>query len=172
MLRTRPEWLFACVFAFSCSSAPPDWGVRDLDDLALPTTPGGTNATPSTTSSPATIADGPAVSMGLDGDRDGDGLADGIDRCPDEPETKNGEADEDGCPDRDSALLGGADTDGDSIGDAADLCPSDPEDKDGFQDSDGCPDPDNDRDGVLDALDACPNDPARTANGCPNSVKR
>lgn len=34
------------------------------------------------------------------GDRDGDGIADAEDRCPDEPETLNGVDDEDGCPDR------------------------------------------------------------------------
>lgn len=170
MLRTRPEWIFSCVFALSCSSAPPEWGVRDLDDLALPTTPRGATAPQSTTSSPATIADGPASSIGLDGDRDEDGVSDRIDRCPDEREDKSGDGD--GCPDRDRALLGGVDTDGDSIGDAADLCPSDPEDKDGFQDSDGCPDPDNDRDGQLDAIDACPNEAATTPTGCPAPGKR
>jgi outer membrane protein OmpA-like peptidoglycan-associated protein len=33
------------------------------------------------------------------GDRDHDGIPDDIDRCPDEPETRNGFEDEDGCPD-------------------------------------------------------------------------
>jgi outer membrane protein OmpA-like peptidoglycan-associated protein len=33
-------------------------------------------------------------------DRDGDGIADAVDQCPDEPETINGVADEDGCPDK------------------------------------------------------------------------
>lgn len=32
-------------------------------------------------------------------DRDGDGIADGQDLCPDQPEDRNGQADEDGCPD-------------------------------------------------------------------------
>lgn len=32
-------------------------------------------------------------------DRDGDGLADAQDLCPDQPEDRNGKADEDGCPD-------------------------------------------------------------------------
>lgn len=32
-------------------------------------------------------------------DRDGDGIADGDDTCPDEPETANGMDDDDGCPD-------------------------------------------------------------------------
>jgi hypothetical protein len=34
------------------------------------------------------------------GDRDGDGIADADDRCPDDPETFNGQDDDDGCPDR------------------------------------------------------------------------
>jgi outer membrane protein OmpA-like peptidoglycan-associated protein len=33
-------------------------------------------------------------------DRDGDGIADAHDRCPDQPETVNGRDDNDGCPDR------------------------------------------------------------------------
>ena len=37
------------------------------------------------------------------GDADGDGIADGSDRCPSAPESYNGHADEDGCPD--SALV-------------------------------------------------------------------
>jgi hypothetical protein len=32
-------------------------------------------------------------------DRDGDGVPDDVDKCPDEPETLNGYQDEDGCPD-------------------------------------------------------------------------
>jgi outer membrane protein OmpA-like peptidoglycan-associated protein len=33
-------------------------------------------------------------------DRDGDGIPDSVDRCPDEPENYNGFEDQDGCPDR------------------------------------------------------------------------
>jgi outer membrane protein OmpA-like peptidoglycan-associated protein len=33
-------------------------------------------------------------------DRDGDGIPDELDKCPDEPETYNGFEDADGCPDR------------------------------------------------------------------------
>ena len=36
---------------------------------------------------------------GKTGDRDGDGIPDDDDRCPYDPETKNGYLDEDGCPD-------------------------------------------------------------------------
>ncbi|MCB9593205.1 MAG: OmpA family protein [Sandaracinaceae bacterium] len=121
------------------------------------------------------------------GDRDGDGLRDDVDQCPDEPEDFDGFADEDGCPDPDNDRDGildvddecpmvpedrdgdadedgcpegnEGDRDGDGILDNDDECPDDPEDRDGFQDEDGCPDPDNDRDGILDTDDLCPNDP-------------
>ncbi len=121
------------------------------------------------------------------GDRDGDGLRDDVDECPDEPEDFDGFADEDGCPDPDNDRDGildvddecpmvpedrdgdadedgcpegnEGDRDGDGILDNEDECPDDPEDRDGFQDEDGCPDPDNDQDGILDTDDLCPNDP-------------
>jgi OOP family OmpA-OmpF porin len=101
------------------------------------------------------------------GDRDGDGIPDNLDKCPDEPEDKDGFQDEDGCPDLDN--------DGDGIPDALDKCPNEPEDKDGFQDEDGCPDPDNDNDGIPDARDKCPNEPETFNNykdddGCPDEV--
>lgn len=41
------------------------------------------------------------------GDRDGDGLADGADKCPDTPESYNGHTDEDGCPDSAPSVIGG-----------------------------------------------------------------
>jgi outer membrane protein OmpA-like peptidoglycan-associated protein len=99
------------------------------------------------------------------GDRDGDGIPDGVDACPDDPEDKDGFQDEDGCPDPDN--------DGDGIPDALDKCPNEPEDKDGFQDADGCPDPDNDGDGIPDTIDKCPNDPEdkdgfEDEDGCPD----
>ncbi len=90
-------------------------------------------------------------------DRDGDGVPDAEDRCPDVP----GPAANHGCPVT-------KDTDGDGVPDDIDRCPLDPEDKDGFQDEDGCPDPDNDNDGIVDAMDACPNNPGPLENhGCP-----
>jgi hypothetical protein len=94
------------------------------------------------------------------GDRDGDGIPDAYDKCPDEPEDKDGFQDEDGCPDPDN--------DNDGIPDNLDKCPNDPEDKDGFQDEDGCPDLDNDKDGIPDDKDACPNEAGPPENhGCP-----
>jgi outer membrane protein OmpA-like peptidoglycan-associated protein len=121
------------------------------------------------------------------GDRDGDGLKDDVDKCPDEPEDFDGFEDEDGCPEPDNDHDGilddddkcpnipedkdgfqdedgcpegdKNDRDGDGILDNVDKCPDDPEDFDQFQDEDGCPDPDNDQDGILDVDDLCPNDP-------------
>ncbi|MCB9709087.1 MAG: OmpA family protein [Myxococcales bacterium] len=120
-------------------------------------------------------------------DRDGDGIKDDIDKCPDEPEDFDGFEDEDGCPDPDNDKDGildvdddcplipedmdgdedqdgcpegeDGDRDGDGILDSVDACPDEPEDFDGFEDEDGCPDPDNDKDGILDKDDLCPNDP-------------
>jgi len=99
------------------------------------------------------------------GDRDGDGIKDNVDKCPDDPEDKDGFEDQDGCPDLDN--------DKDGIPDKTDKCPNDPEDKDGFQDEDGCPDPDNDGDGLFDKVDQCPNDPEdkdgfQDDDGCPD----
>jgi len=131
------------------------------------------------------------------GDRDGDGILDNVDKCPDEPEDKDGFEDEDGCPDPDNDKDGIADVkdkcplepedkdgfqdedgcpdpdnDTDGIADANDKCPNDPEDRDGFEDEDGCPDPDNDKDGVLDVADKCPNDPGPPENnGCPKKYE-
>ena len=89
-------------------------------------------------------------------DRDGDGVFDHVDKCPDEPEDLDGHLDQDGCPDHDR--------DRDGIEDKDDLCPDEPEDIDDFNDKDGCPDPDNDRDGILDVDDKCPDKP-ETMNG-------
>jgi outer membrane protein OmpA-like peptidoglycan-associated protein len=114
------------------------------------------------------------------GDRDGDGIKDDLDRCPDAPEDFDGFEDADGCPDipgvaaNDGCPEGNlGDRDGDGIPDELDRCPDDPEDKDGFEDADGCPDPDNDRDGILDVDDLCPNEPEdfdgfEDADGCPD----
>ena len=41
----------------------------------------------------------PTAVLGLDRDRDRDGVADGVDLCPDQAEDPNGIADQDGCPD-------------------------------------------------------------------------
>ncbi len=124
-------------------------------------------------------------------DRDGDGIRDDNDLCPDTP----GEEQWHGCPN--------PDRDGDGICDpwvtelslqerfahvckGLDQCPNEPEDFDGFEDDDGCPDPDNDKDGVCDpwveekgqldkyaetckGSDACPDTPGKPEwFGCPD----
>jgi outer membrane protein OmpA-like peptidoglycan-associated protein len=121
------------------------------------------------------------------GDRDGDGIKDDVDQCPDDPEDLDDFEDTDGCPDPDNDRDGildvddecpmvpedrdgdededgcpegdEGDRDGDGILDSVDQCPDDPEDIDQFEDEDGCPDPDNDQDGILDVDDLCPNEP-------------
>ena len=129
--------------------------------------------------------------------RDGDGIPDNVDKCPNEPEDKDGFEDADGCPDPDNDKDGipdkndkcpnepedkdgfedadgcpDPDNDADGIPDVDDKCPNEPEDKDGFEDADGCPDPDNDKDGVLDAADKCPNEPGPPDNdGCPKKYE-
>lgn len=90
-------------------------------------------------------------------DKDGDGVPDAEDKCPDIP----GPAKYQGCPDRD----------GDGIHDGIDQCVDAPEDKDGYEDEDGCPeDQDRDGDGLIDSEDKCPNTPGPIENkGCPDT---
>jgi outer membrane protein OmpA-like peptidoglycan-associated protein len=127
-------------------------------------------------------------------DRDGDGVVDARDRCPDDPEDADGHEDADGCPDGDNdgdAIADAQDRcpdeagpaenqgcpdrdgDGDGIVDRGDECPEDAEDADGFADEDGCPDADNDGDGIADAQDTCPLEPedidgSGDEDGCPD----
>jgi outer membrane protein OmpA-like peptidoglycan-associated protein len=97
-------------------------------------------------------------------DRDRDGIPDRLDRCPDEPEDRDGFEDEDGCPDLDN--------DKDGILDTVDKCPNEAEDLDGYEDEDGCPEPDNDHDGIIDATDTCPNEAGPASNnGCPQTFE-
>ena len=65
-------------------------------------------------------------------DRDQDGVADHVDRCPDDPEDIDAFHDADGCPDPDN--------DQDGVLDWDDGCPNERETTNGFQDADGCPD--------------------------------
>ncbi|MCB1181814.1 hypothetical protein KDM41_00105 [bacterium] len=98
-------------------------------------------------------------------DRDGDGVRDRDDRCPDEAEDIDGFQDADGCPDPDNDM--------DGVPDVVDEAPNDPEDYDGFEDEDGVPDRDNDRDGIPDRDDLCPDEPEDVDgraddDGCPD----
>ena len=102
-------------------------------------------------------------------DRDGDGIRNDSDRCPDDGEDFDGYDDKDGCPETDN--------DADGIADAGDGCPNHAEDVDRFQDQDGCPDPDNDMDGIADATDRCPAQAEiingnQDDDGCPDEGKK
>lgn len=116
-------------------------------------------------------------------DRDGDGVVDSLDKCPDVA----GLASLNGCPDRDNDGIADADdkcpdqsglakyngcpipdTDGDGINDEQDQCPNEK----GVARYNGCPIPDTDKDGVNDEEDKCPNRPGPASNmGCPEIAK-
>lgn len=116
-------------------------------------------------------------------DRDGDGVVDADDKCPDTP----GLASLQGCPDRDGDGIADADdkcpdvaglskyqgcpipdTDKDGINDEQDKCPTVP----GVARYQGCPIPDGDGDGVNDEEDKCPTRPGPASNqGCPEIAK-
>ncbi len=95
-------------------------------------------------------------------DRDGDGIADADDACPDTPGPRTDDPRTNGCP---------PDRDGDGIVDAEDACPDVKGVKTDDPKTNGCP-PDKDGDGIVDAEDACPDvkgvktDDPKT-NGCP-----
>jgi outer membrane protein OmpA-like peptidoglycan-associated protein len=74
---------------------------------------------------------GDNLALASSGDRDGDGLVDSADVCPNKPEDKDGIEDTDGCPEDD--------VDGDGIADGADACPLAAETVNGVDDADGCP---------------------------------
>jgi outer membrane protein OmpA-like peptidoglycan-associated protein len=94
-------------------------------------------------------------------DKDGDGIVDAEDACPNEAGPKESQ----GCP-------VAKDSDADGVPDDIDRCPLDPEDKDAFQDEDGCPDADNDADGIVDKADACPGEAGPIeSRGCPVTDK-
>lgn len=85
-------------------------------------------------------------------DRDGDGIPDAEDRCPDEEGPRKTR----GCPDGD----------GDGVIDAQDKCPEVP----GKRENGGCPDEkDSDDDGVIDSQDKCPDVAGKPElEGCPD----
>ena len=121
----------------------------------------------------------PPVAKVINYDKDGDGVPDSVDMCPDVA----GLAALHGCPDRDGDGIADKDdkcpdikglakyhgcpipdTDGDGINDEEDSCPSVP----GLARYHGCPIPDTDGDGVNDEEDKCPTVAGTIANhGCP-----
>ncbi|NMB77359.1 MAG: OmpA family protein [Myxococcales bacterium] len=85
-------------------------------------------------------------------DRDGDGLDDPKDRCPDQA----GPAENQGCP--------WPDTDQDGVTDNLDRCPE----QAGPSENQGCPWGDKDNDGLTDNVDKCPEQAGPKENqGCP-----
>jgi outer membrane protein OmpA-like peptidoglycan-associated protein len=100
-------------------------------------------------------------------DRDGDGILDDKDACPDEPGVPDPDPKKNGCPPT-------KDRDKDGILDDKDACPDVPGVADPDPKKNGCP-PDRDNDGILDPVDACPDkwgvaDPDPKKHGCPKSV--
>ncbi|MBW2457860.1 MAG: OmpA family protein [Deltaproteobacteria bacterium] len=99
------------------------------------------------------------------GDKDGDGIFDEDDACPETPGVASDDPQKHGCP---------SDRDGDGIYDDVDACPDTPGVKDDDPDKHGCPPPgDRDADGVVDDQDACPDTPGEASddpakNGCPD----
>ncbi len=67
-------------------------------------------------------------------DRDGDGISDEDDKCPDTAEDRDDIEDTDGCPEEDP------DSDKDGVPDHEDECPDHKEVINGYEDDDGCPD--------------------------------
>jgi OmpA-OmpF porin, OOP family len=101
-------------------------------------------------------------------DRDGDGVIDSRDICPDRPGDNSDNPLQSGCPQP-------VDTDHDGVRDVDDACPEHAGEDNDDPSFAGCPKPkDRDRDGVIDADDACPDVPGQLsadpqASGCPDA---
>jgi OmpA-OmpF porin, OOP family len=101
-------------------------------------------------------------------DRDGDGIPDTEDACPDAPGVRTTDPKTNGCPPPPPPP---ADRDGDGIADNDDACPDVPGIKTDDPKTNGCPS-DRDKDGIYDKDDACPDVPGiktddPKTNGCP-----
>jgi outer membrane protein OmpA-like peptidoglycan-associated protein len=100
-------------------------------------------------------------------DRDGDGVIDELDACPDMMGVASADAKKNGCP---------ADRDSDGIEDAKDACPDAAGPVSDDAKKNGCPPPkDQDGDGILDVSDACPTiaglaSAIASENGCPGDT--
>jgi outer membrane protein OmpA-like peptidoglycan-associated protein len=94
---------------------------------------------------------GPSATHGCP-DRDGDGVIDKNDRCPDQPQGTHPDPAAPGCP------LGDRDNDG--VSDSEDVCPDVPAGDHPDPLKKGCPFHDKDNDGVPDEEDLCPDVPA------------
>ncbi|CAN5276723.1 hypothetical protein BH09MYX1_BH09MYX1_02760 [soil metagenome] len=163
------------VFACGGSSAP----AKDPDVVALPAGAGSTANGQAMCPNPTDWRCGPIPDRhhprpkANGSDRDGDGIADDVDMCPDDVEDFDAFDDDDGCPDPDN--------DRDGIADEDDKCPNEPGPRSNF----GCPSMgqsgvgaggrgfDRDGDGIPDSQDRCPDEPEdkdgfQDADGCPD----
>jgi outer membrane protein OmpA-like peptidoglycan-associated protein len=106
---------------------------REHPDTTSDNTPLFTAADSGTAPDRGAATDAQVLTVALnDSDSDGDGIPDNRDKCPSDPEDRNGFEDEDGCPDPDN--------DKDGILGASDKCPLEAETFNRFKDDDGCPD--------------------------------
>jgi OOP family OmpA-OmpF porin len=102
-------------------------------------------------------------------DRDGDGILDKDDACPDTPGVRTEDPKTNGCPPPPPPAP--SDRDGDGILDKDDACPDVPGVATDDPKTNGCPS-DRDHDGIIDKEDACPDVPGvktddPKTNGCP-----
>jgi OOP family OmpA-OmpF porin len=107
-------------------------------------------------------------------DRDGDGVFDNEDACPDVPGVRTEDPKTNGCPPPPPPPP--PDRDGDGIPDSEDACPDVAGVRTDDPKTNGCPS-DRDKDGVIDAEDACPDVPGvhtedPKTNGCPPDPDR
>lgn len=109
---------------------------------------------------------------GVDEDKDGDGIKDSEDACPDVKGVRSAEPSKNGCPPDKVAAPPPSDRDNDGILDPNDACPDVPGIKTNDPATNGCRDTDGD--GIFDPKDACPNERGApnadpTLAGCPDT---
>jgi outer membrane protein OmpA-like peptidoglycan-associated protein len=97
-------------------------------------------------------------------DRDGDGVTDDVDLCPDQRPEPKADPRRKGCPLKDA--------DADGVADDEDKCPEQPAGPTPDPERAGCPDGDDDSDGVTNSMDKCRDQsagfyPDASAPGCP-----
>ncbi|HEY2370375.1 MAG TPA: hypothetical protein VGH87_28460, partial [Polyangiaceae bacterium] len=91
----------ALVVVFACACAP-ESKASHVEVAPLPTPDKSSDAPGGGARQGAPNDDMRLVVQGQVGDRDGDGVVDDLDKCPDEPEDHDGFQDDDGCPDPDN----------------------------------------------------------------------
>jgi outer membrane protein OmpA-like peptidoglycan-associated protein len=108
-------------------------------------------------------------SPAVETDRDGDGIPDKEDACPDTKGVRSADPSKNGCP---AVAAGPDDRDHDGIPDPSDACPDEPGVATNDPATNGCKDTDSD--GIVDKLDACPMERGAPSsdpqlNGCPDT---